>query len=200
MAGTRRIVVWLVLTVAVVTPIAFATVSPLLEWRDPVYITAGLAGVVALALLLFQPLLAVGWVPGVSSQRGRLAHRWLGGALVLTVVIHVGALWVTSPPDVIDALLFASPTPFSVWGVIAMWAVFASALMAGLRWQLRLRPRSWRLAHTALATVIVVGSIVHAMLIEGTMELVSKTALCALVIAATAMAIANLRVWAKRAR
>ena len=32
------------------------------------------------------------------------------------------------------------------------------------------------------------------------METVSKTALCALVLAATVMAIANLRVWAKRAR
>ena len=36
-----------------------------------------------------------------------------------------------------------------------------------------------------LAIVIVVGSVVHAILIEGTMETVSKAALCALVLAAT---------------
>ena len=37
----------------------------------------------------------------------------------------------------------------------------------------------------SLAVVIVAGSVVHAMLIEGTMETVSKAALCALVLAAT---------------
>ena len=31
--------------------------SPLLAWREPVYIVAGLAGVLAFALLLMQPLL-----------------------------------------------------------------------------------------------------------------------------------------------
>lgn len=46
------------------------------------------------------------------------------------MILHVVGLWVTSPPDVIDALLFWSPTPFSFCGVVAMWAVFASALMA----------------------------------------------------------------------
>lgn len=195
--GARRISIWLALLIAVVVPVVFAATSPLLAWRDPVYIVAGFAGVVAMVLLLFQPLLAAGQLPGVSGPRGRRVHRWVGGALVLAVVIHVGGLWVTSPPDVIDALLFASPTPFSAWGVIAMWALFASALLAGLR--RRLRPRHWRRAHTLLAAVIVVGSVVHAMLIEGTMETVSKTALCALVVVATVMAITKLRVWVKRA-
>ena len=144
----RRILVWTALVIAVGVPIAAAAVSSLLAWRDPVYIAAGFAGVVAMALLLFQPLLAAGLLPGLSGPRGRLVHRWVGSALILAVLIHVGGLWVTSPPDVIDALLFASPTPFSAWGVIAMWAVFASALLAGLRRRLRLRPRRWRLAHT----------------------------------------------------
>ncbi|WP_340161216.1 ferric reductase-like transmembrane domain-containing protein [uncultured Hoeflea sp.] len=184
--------------IAVAVPVAAAAMSPLLAWRDPVYIAAGFAGVVAMALLLFQPLLAAGWLPGLSGPRGRRVHRWIGSALVLAVIVHVVGLWVTSPPDVIDALLFASPTPFSAWGVIAMWALFASALLAGLR--RRLRPRHWRRAHTLLAAVIVVGSVVHAMLIEGTMETFSKAALCALVVAATLMAFARLRVWAARTR
>lgn len=136
-----------------------------------------------MALLLVQPLLAGGHLPGLPPMRGRRVHRWVGGTLVLAVVIHVGALWVTSPPDVIDALLFASPTRFSLWGVIAMWAIFASALLAILR--KRLRPRSWRLAHTSLALVIVVGSIVHALLIQGTMGTASKVCLCTLILLAT---------------
>ena len=112
----------------------------------------------------------------------------------MAVVIHVGGLWITSPPDMIDALLFSSPTPFSPFGVIAMWAIFAVALLAALRRRLGLRPRTWRTAHMLLAIVIVAGSVVHGMLIEGTMETVSKAALCALVLAATIKVMADLRV------
>ena len=49
-----------------------------------------------------------------------------------------------------------------------------------------------------LAIVIVVGSVVHGILIEGTMETVSKAALCALVLAATIKVMADLRVRRKR--
>jgi predicted ferric reductase len=178
-------------------PIALAAASPLLAWRDAIYIAAGFAGIVALAFMLVQPLLIGGYLPGLPALRGRRAHRWIGGALVVAVAIHVGGLWITSPPDVIDALLFTSPTPFSAWGVIAMWAIFATALLAALR--RRLRPRTWRIAHTFLAVVIVVGTVVHGMLIEGAMETVSKAALCALVLAATIKVMVDLRVWRKRA-
>jgi predicted ferric reductase len=96
----------------------------------------------------------------------------------------------------IDALTFTSPTPFSPWGVIAMWAIFAVALLAAFR--RRLRPRTWRIAHMLFAIVIVVGSVVHGVLIEGTMETMSKAALCALVLAATVKVMADLRVWRKQ--
>jgi len=101
------------------------------------------------------------------------------------------------PQDVIDVLLFQSPTPFSVWGLIGMWAIFAAALLAALRDRLRLRPRMWRISHAFLAVVIVVGSVVHTILIEGTMEAISKVALCGLVLAATTKVIADLRIWPK---
>ena len=81
-----------------------------------------------------------------------------------------------------------------------MWAIFAVALLAVLRRRLGLPPRTWRLAHMLLAVVIVAGSVVHSMLIEGTMETVSKAALCALVLAATVKAMVDLRVWRKRAK
>lgn len=189
--------VWAALAVAVALPIAAAATSPLLAWRDPVYIAAGFAGVIALGLMLVQPVLIGGYLPGVPAHRGRRLHRWLGGLLVVAVVIHVGGLWITSPPDVIDALLFASPTPFSAWGVIAMWAIFAVALLVVLRRRLRLSLRMWRIGHTILAVVIVVGSVVHGLLIEGTMETMSKAGLCALVLAVTAKVVADLKVWAR---
>ena len=153
-----------------------------------------------MALVLIQPLLAGGYLPGLPAQRGRRVHRAVGIALVMVVASHVAGLWVTSPPDVIDALLFTSPTPFSPFGVVAMWAVFGAALLAALRKPLRIRPRIWRLGHTAFVMLIAACSVVHALLIEGTMGTVSKGILCALVLAATAKVIADLRTWTLLAR
>ncbi len=200
MPSARPILIWTALAIAVAVPLAAAAASPLLAWRDPVYIAAGFAGIAAMALLLVQPLLAGGYLPGLPASRGRAVHRWTGAVLVAAVIVHVAGLWITSPPDVIDALLFRSPTPFSAWGVIAMAALFLAALLAALRRPLHLRPRTWRAAHTSLVLVAVLGSVVHALLIEGTMETVSKAVLCVLVLAATVKVAVDLRVWAIRAR
>ena len=189
----RATLVWIALATAVCVPIVLAATSPQLAWRGPVYILAGFSGIVALGLMLVQPLLIAGYLPGLSAFRGRRVHHWIGGALVAAIVIHVAGLWITSPPDMIDALLYVSPTPFSPWGVTAMWAIFAVALLAIFRRRLRLR--MWRIAHMLLAIVIVAGSVVHAILIEGTMETVSKVVLCVLVLAAALKVLANL--WAR---
>lgn len=194
----RANLIWAAVAVAVVVPLAASAASPLLAWRDPVYIVAGFAGVIGLGLLLVQPLLIGGDLPGLSPLQRRRLHRWVGSVLVMAVVIHVAGLWITSPPDVIDALLFASPTPFSVWGVIAMWAIFATALLAALRRRLGVHPRTWRVSHTLLALVIVITTVLHSIPIEGTMETVSKTALCVLVLAITIKVLLDLRVWSKR--
>jgi hypothetical protein len=178
-------------------PVALATTSDLLAWRGPVYILAGFAGIIALALVLVQPLLIAGYLPGLPGYRGRRAHFWIGGALVTAVIVHVGGLWITSPPDMIDALSYSSPTPFSPWGVTAMWAIFAVALIAALRRRLGLAPRTWRIAHMVLAVVIVAGSVVHAMLVDGAMETISKAALCALVFVVAVKVMADLRLWRK---
>ena len=191
----RATLIWVALVLAVCVPIAAAAASPLLAWRGPIYILAGFAGIVGLGILLFQPLLIGGYLPALSARLGRRAHRWIGGALVAAVVIHVAGLWITSPPDMIDALLLTSPTPFSPFGVIAMWLIFAVALLAALRNRLGLRLRTWRIAHLLLAIVIVVGSVVHGILIEGTMETISKAALCALVLAAALIVLTGL--WAR---
>jgi MFS family permease len=192
----RVTLIWAAIAAAVCVPIAAAALSPLLAWRGPVYILAGFAGIVGLGFMLFQPLLIGGYLPGLSGRVGRRAHHWIGGALVVAVVIHVGGLWITSPPDMIDALTFSSPTPFSPFGVIAMWAIFTVALLAVFR--RRLGPRTWRIAHTLLAIVIVAASVVHGILIEGTMETVTKAALCALVLAATIKVMTDL--WRRRKR
>jgi Ferric reductase like transmembrane component len=185
MTRMRAALVWAVLAAVLVVPIWLSASSPLLAWREPVYIVGGLAGVVAVAFLLLQPLLITG---------SRL-HRWIGFGLVASVVVHVGALWITSPPDVMDALLFASPAPFAVWGVLAMWAVFATAILAVLRNRLRLKV--WSRIHITLAVGIVLGTVVHALQIDGTMEPLSKAVLCGLVVAATLKVLAQVRPWAR---
>ena len=191
----RSWLIWAALALAIAVPVVLAGTSPLLAWREPVYIAAGFAGVIGLVLLLVQPLLAGGYMPGLPMPRGRYVHRAVGALLVIAVMVHVGGLWITSPPDVVDALLFVSPTPFSAWGVIAMWAIFAAALMAVLRKRFRGRLRVWRLGHTSLAILIVAGTVIHALLIEGTMETVSKLLLCALALVATAKIVVDTRAW-----
>src|SRR5215831_17632128 len=186
----RVTLIWALLAAAVFVPIAAAAASPLLEWRGPLYILAGFAGMIALGLMLVQPLLIAGYLPGLSTYRGRRVHHWIGAALVVMVVVHIAGLWITSPPDMIDALLFTSPTPFSPFGVIAMWAIFAVAILALLRRRLGLR--TWRIVHMSLAVVIVAGSVAHVMLVEGPMETISKAALCALVLAAAIKVMADL--------
>src|SRR5215470_19997501 len=102
----RVALIWAALAAAICVPIAAAAASPLLEWRSPLYILAGFAGIVALGLMLVQPLLIAGYLPGLPAYRGRRVHHWIGGALVAMVVVHVAGLWITSPPDMIDALTY----------------------------------------------------------------------------------------------
>ncbi len=192
----RAVLIWVTLAAAMGAPFAIAATSPLIAWREPIYIAACLAGVAAMAMLLVQPLLAGGYLPPLSRRPERRLHAVVGIGLVVAVLAHVLGLWVTSPPDVIDVLLLRSPTPFSVWGVMAMWAVFAAALLALFRRRLRLAPALWRLCHATAASVVVVGAVVHAMLVEGMMGVASKAALGALALAATAKVMVDLRPWA----
>lgn len=187
MARGRIVLAWAGLALALALPIGFAATSPLLAWRQPIYIAAGIAGVLAMALLLVQPLLIGGFLPGLSPRRTRVLHRITGALLALLVAAHVAGLWITSPPDVVDALSFASPTPFSAYGVIAMWAVLGTALLAFNR--RKLGPRVWRGAHKTLAVVIVLSTLVHAVQIEGTMEPRSKWALALLILIAAGAAL-----------
>lgn len=193
MPRAKAVLTWLALAASVTIPLAVAATSPLLAWRHPVYIAAGLAGVIGLALLLIQPLLAGGYLPGLPPRKGRRLHRFFGAALVAAVLIHVAGLWITSPPDMLDALFFRAPTLFSPFGVIAMWAIFAAALLAVLR--PRLRPRTWRRGHSLAVAAAVLATLPHALLIEGTMGTASKALLCALALAATARLLYDLRAW-----
>lgn len=182
----RAVLIWTGLALALAVPLWLAAQSPLLQYRQPAYILGGFAGIVGLGVMLLQPLLAGGALPGVAARFARRAHRWIGTALVALVIAHIAGLWFTSPPDVIDVLLFRSPTPFGLWGALAMWAVFASAALALFR--RRLAVRVWRAGHRWTTGAAVLGTVLHAVLIQGAMESYSKWALCAAAVLATALA------------
>ncbi len=184
--------IWAALACAMIVPFGVAVVNPLLAYRAPVYIASGFAGIAALALLLAQPLLAAGYLPGLHPARARRVHKWIGIGIIAAVVLHIGGLYLTSPPDTMDALLLVSPTPFSVYGVIGLWSLVLTGVLVAVR--LRMRPALWRVTHNVLAAVVVGASVVHALMIEGTMGAGSKIVLCALVVLAGAVAIIHLRV------
>ncbi|MHA7774996.1 ferric reductase-like transmembrane domain-containing protein [Roseibium sp. M-1] len=181
----RPSLIWALVAAAILLPLVFAAASPLLQWRQPVYIAAGFAGILALGLMLLQPLLAAGLLPGLGGPRGRRLHRWTGALLVTFVLLHIAGLYLTSPPDVIDVLLLRSPTPFSLWAMIALIPLLAAALLAAFRRRLRLAPRTWRRMHLALVSIAILGTAGHALLIEGTMEWWTKLGLCGVVAGAT---------------
>ncbi|MGB0498562.1 MAG: ferric reductase-like transmembrane domain-containing protein [Rubricella sp.] len=196
MAAFRAILIWSALAGVMAVPVAVAASSEYLQYRSAVYVAASLAGVIALSLMLVQPMLASGHLPGLTMARGRRIHRWTGAVLLLAIVMHVAGLWITSPPDMIDALTFTAPTAFSFFGVVAMWALFVAAMLAVFRKTLRWRPQIWRLAHTAAVSVVVPASVAHALMIEGTMGTVSKIVLCVALLGAFALTVRRLKPWA----
>lgn len=193
MRATKAFLIWGCLVATVLVPLVVAAQSPLLQWRQPIYIVAGFAGIAAMAAVLCQPLLVGGYLPGLAARAGRRTHRVIGAVLIALVVVHVAGLWMTSPPDMIDALTFTAPTAFSTLGVISMWLLFGAAGLALMRRHLRIR--TWRIGHASCVTLAVLTAVAHAMLIEGTMGYWSKAALCLCVVVAAAKVMADLKIW-----
>ena len=193
----RRIaalVLWAGLVVAMAAPVLIAAGSPYLAYRNLPYIVGGFAGIVCLSLFVVQPLLAAGYLPGVPLVRERRWHRWVGAAIVACVLLHIGGLYLTSPADTLDALLLVAPTPFSVYGVLAMWGIVATAVFVVLRRRSGLRYATWFFIHNALALVVVVSTMVHALQIEGAMGILSKWLVCLAALATTLVVLLDLRV------
>ncbi|WP_209003865.1 ferric reductase-like transmembrane domain-containing protein [Labrenzia sp. CE80] len=194
---TRRLVgglIWATVAGLSLWPVLIAAASPYIVGRSAIYIAAGLAGALSLTLLFVQPLLAAGLLPGLRGLRGRRWHRVAGFLIAAVVAVHIGGLYITSPPDALDALLLVSPTPFSIYGVVAMWGLVLTVLLVAFRKHLRLRPLAWRIIHNALAASVVATSAAHALLIEGTMGTLSKIVLCICAVLTTAAVTLYLRV------
>ncbi|WP_245883991.1 ferric reductase-like transmembrane domain-containing protein [Hartmannibacter diazotrophicus] len=182
------------LAAVVAVPIVLAALSPLLAYRSVPYTVGGFAGILCLAVLFIQPVLAAGYLPGLRLAEARKWHRRAGWAIVTLVALHIGGLYLTSPPDTLDALMLVAPTPFSVYGVIALWGIVLTVLLVSLRRRMGMRSSIWRIVHNGLALIVVVATVVHALQIEGTMEPISKWALCLAVLLVTSLTLLDLRI------
>lgn len=168
------------LAIMLALPVVLALFSPYLPYRSPIYLVAGFAGILTLPLLVVQPLLPIQpatQTPGSRAFRRRKWHRLLGPVLLVLTLVHVTGLYFTSPPDVVDALLLRAPTLFSVFGVIALWALVIVAILAALR--RKLPARLWKALHLSGTAVITVSVVIHAVQIEGAMEPISKALISA---------------------
>src|SRR4051794_41895955 len=132
MAPVRVALIWAALVAAIGVPIALAMTSDLIAWRGTVYILAGFAGIFALGLLLVQPLLIAGYLPGLSAYRARRAHHWTGGVLVTAVGVHVGGVWIANPPGLPHAPALPPPSPVFPLGVGAPLAVLRGGRFGGV--------------------------------------------------------------------
>lgn len=194
---TRRIsaiLIWAGLSLLMAVPVLIAGTSPFLAYRNPAYIIGGFAGIICLSLLLIQPLLAANYLPGLHLARARKWHHWVGIAIILCVAGHIGGLYLTSPPDTLDALLLVAATPFSVYGVVAMWGILLTAILVLLRRKLGIGYAPWRMIHNALALVVVIATVIHAVQIEGAMGTISKWTLSIAVLLMTLATVFHLRV------
>lgn len=194
----RRRLGWFAVLAIAVVPVAIAAASPLQASRDGLWVIGGMAGVVALALLFLQPVLIGGFLPLLRPARQRRWHRITGSVVAFLVFLHVLGLYLTSPEDITDALLLVSPTPFAVYGVMGLVGIVLTVCLAAAR--RHLGPASWRGAHLFLAAVIVVGSVVHAVQIDGVMGNLSKLVLCGFVSAATLAVILKATLVSRRPR
>jgi predicted ferric reductase len=91
-----------------------------------------------------------------------------------------------------DALLLRSATPFSIYGVIALWGVLLIALLVAFRSKIKIPIKKWKTLHAVIAAIVVVASIIHALWIQGAMGTMSKWVLCGTIVFATGYAVVHL--------
>lgn len=178
----------------ILIPLAIAVINPLQTSRNFAYIIGGLAGICALCILLVQPLLAAGYLTHTRLTDSRRWHRRLGTSLIFLVALHVVGLYLTSPDDMSDALILVAPTLFSLYGVIGLWALALTALLVTLRKRLPFTDMIWKTMHNLLAVVVVISSVIHAVMIDGAMGVLSKQLLCICIVIATGVITFHLRV------
>ncbi|RDJ19698.1 ferric reductase [Bosea caraganae] len=198
--GRRRTTAWIVVAAVAAVPVIAAAASPLQGGRELLWITGGMAGVVALSLLFVQPLLMAAAPPLLTARGGVRWHRWGGIAIVTMVGLHIGALYAYSPEDITDALLLVAPTPFSLYGVISLWCLVLTAALAATRRVLKLGYKPWRILHSGLAVALVGAGAIHAIQIEGAMEEYSKLAICIAALTATTAGVLEVNVLAPMRR
>lgn len=133
---------------------------------------------------------------GSNNYRPGVLAVWLAlaGAITVPVVVAGFSPYLAWRSPIYIAAGFAGIIKL---GLLLVQPLLAARVLPGLTaissrqgWRFRL----WRLAHASLALVTILGTVVHALLIEGAMETVTKAALCGLVLFACVGALIRLQV------
>ena len=193
----RRIaalVLWAGLVVAMVAPVLIAAGSPYLAYRNLPYIVGGFAGIVCLSLFVIQPLLAAGYLPGVPSPGSADGTAGSARRSSLCVLLHVGGLYLTSPRTRSMRCCWSRRRRSRSTACWRCGASSATAVLVALRRRSGLRYATWFFIHNALALVVVVATVIHALQIEGAMETLSKWLVCLAALATTLVVLLDLRV------
>ena len=66
---------WGAVLAVMIVPVVLAAFNPWLAYRNAAYIVGGFAGILCLSLMLLQPLLAAGYLPGLSPVAATRWHR-----------------------------------------------------------------------------------------------------------------------------
>lgn len=123
--------------------------------------------VLAVVALAVQPWLVAG--------RHRRTHVRLGAAVLGLVGVHVLALLALSPDDALLAMSPAGPTRARM-AVLSLVLLVAVGLLGGLRRRLGWSGATWRLLHGGLAALATALGVGHAVLTEGTLDVVAPGA------------------------
>lgn len=153
----------------VLGPLLAAALAPAPPVGRPFAVELGVAaGFVAFGLLSVE-LALVARLRAASDPFGTdvlmLVHRWMGLAALGFVAAHPLPFWGRG----VGARSFVLPGRSAVEasGAVALWALVLLIGLALLRRRLSLSYEAWRVAHLALAVVVVAASLVHVRAIGG---------------------------------
>ncbi|MBL7253535.1 hypothetical protein [Paractinoplanes lichenicola] len=156
----------LLLCAAVAGLVWLALTSSHLDAGPAALVVSAVAAAVATVLIAFQPLLAVLARSRPAAFRGHLA---LGLAALVLVLVHVAALWLLSPEDVLFAISPDGPTRARMAVLATVALVIVVVLGIVRRWS-SYAPQATRILHAFFGSLTLLLGVGHAVLTDGALD------------------------------
>lgn len=146
---------------AVAFPVGVALTSRYAQAASVALIVSLVASTIALGVIAVQPVLA--------AARKIQRHQFFGVIALVLVLVHIAALFLESPDDLLFALSPDGPLRARM-ALIATIALTLMATLGALRPRLRWHPTTWRILHAYLAVVVIILGFGHALLTDGALD------------------------------